>query len=100
MVIEAKVRKIGNSLGIVLAKEVLQSMKVEEGASLYLSEAPRCSIQIHAEKPHFKKKVEAAEDIMRGTVIHSANWRSKGACLARLAQSIACPFRWNGRHSR
>ena len=65
MAIEAKVRKIGSSLGIVLPKEVLQSMKVEEGASLYLTEAPKCSIQIHAEKPHFKKKMEAAEDIMR-----------------------------------
>jgi putative addiction module antidote len=65
MAIEAKVRKIGSSLGIVLPKEVLQSMKVEEGSSLYLTEAPKCSIQIHAEKPHFKKKMEASGDIMR-----------------------------------
>ncbi len=65
MAIEAKVRKIGNSLGIVLPKEVLQSMKVEEGSSLYLTEATKCSIQIHAEKPHFKKKMEASGDIMR-----------------------------------
>ncbi len=39
MALETKVRKIGNSVGIVLAKEALNALKVEGGASLYLSEA-------------------------------------------------------------
>ena len=65
MAIEAKVRKIGNSLGIVLPKEVLQTLKVEEGASLYITEAPKCSVQVNAEKPHFKEKMQVAEDAMR-----------------------------------
>jgi putative addiction module antidote len=65
MAIEAKVRKIGNSLGIVLPKEVLQTLKVEEGASLYITEAPKCSIKVNAEKPHFKEKMQVAEDAMR-----------------------------------
>ena len=34
MVIKTKVRKIGNSLGIVLPKEALQAMNVEEGATM------------------------------------------------------------------
>ncbi|MFL2912254.1 MAG: AbrB/MazE/SpoVT family DNA-binding domain-containing protein [Opitutales bacterium] len=50
MAIEAKVRKIGNSLGIVLPKEVLQTLKVEEGASLYITDSPKCGIQVNAEK--------------------------------------------------
>jgi len=35
MAYKTKVRKIGNSLGIVLPKEALQAMKAEEGATLY-----------------------------------------------------------------
>ena len=65
MAIEAKVRKIGNSLGIVLPKEVLQTLKVEEGASLYITESPKCGILVNAEKPHFKEKMQVAEDAMR-----------------------------------
>jgi hypothetical protein len=30
--------------------------KVEEGASLYITESPKCGIQVNAEKPHFKEK--------------------------------------------
>ncbi|MDV7396491.1 hypothetical protein RZS08_34165, partial [Arthrospira platensis SPKY1] len=37
MAIETKVRRIGNSLGIVLPKEALHQLQVEEGATLYLT---------------------------------------------------------------
>ncbi len=40
MTIELKVRKVGNSLGVVLPKEALARLKVEEGQALYLTEAP------------------------------------------------------------
>ena len=40
MTMETKVRKIGNSYGIVLPKEALHAMKVEEGQALYLTESP------------------------------------------------------------
>ncbi len=40
MAIETKVLKIGNLLGIVLPKEALNALKVEEGGTLYLTEAP------------------------------------------------------------
>ena len=46
-------------------KEVLQTLKVEEGASLYITESPKCGIQVNAEKPHFKEKMQVAEDAMR-----------------------------------
>jgi putative addiction module antidote len=51
MPIETKVRKIGNSYGIVLPKEALQALKVEEGASLYLTEAPNNTLNINPERP-------------------------------------------------
>lgn len=65
MAIETKVRKIGNSLGIVLPKEALNAMKVEEGATLYLTEAPENAMRITPEKPGFEEKMEIAESLMR-----------------------------------
>jgi len=35
-----KVRKIGNSLGIILPKETVEALQVEEGTSLYMSQSP------------------------------------------------------------
>ncbi|MCH2155678.1 MAG: hypothetical protein MK080_06715 [Opitutales bacterium] len=64
MAIEAKVRKIGNSLGIVLSKEALQVLKVEEGQAVYLTEAPRGSLNINPDRPGFKEKMEIAEEGM------------------------------------
>lgn len=64
MAIETKVRKIGNSLGIVLPKEALQKLRVEEGATLYLTEAPNDSLSVTPERPGFKEKMEIAESLM------------------------------------
>lgn len=64
MAIETKVRKIGNSLGIVLSKEALQALKVKEGDVLYLTDAPEGSLCVTPEKPDFAKKMEIAEDLM------------------------------------
>ena len=65
MPIQTKVRKIGNSYGIVLPKEALQALKVEEGASLYLTEAPNNTLNINPERPGFEDKMRMAEDLMR-----------------------------------
>jgi putative addiction module antidote len=65
MAIETKVRKIGNSLGIVLPKEALNALKVEEGATLYLTEAPNGALRITPEKPGFKEMMDLAEKAMR-----------------------------------
>jgi len=64
MPIETKVRRIGNSLGIVLPKEALQRLHVEEGATLYLTEAPDESLMITPERPGFREKMEMAESLM------------------------------------
>lgn len=65
MPIKTKVRKIGNSYGIVLPKEALQALKVEEGANLYLTEAPNNTLNINPERPGFDDKMRMAEDLMR-----------------------------------
>jgi putative addiction module antidote len=64
MPIQTKVRKIGNSLGIVLSKEALQTLKVSEGDVLYLTEAPEGSLRITPERPGFEAKMELAGSLM------------------------------------
>ena len=61
MTCKTKVRKIGNSLGIVLPKEVLQAMKVEEGATLYITEAPKGSVNLNPDDENFMEFMEIAE---------------------------------------
>ena len=65
MPITTKVRKIGNSLGIVLPKEALQTLRVEEGATLFLTEAPESALTITPDSPGFDETMRIAEDGMK-----------------------------------
>lgn len=65
MAIATKVRRIGNSLGIVLPKEALNTLKVEEGATLYLTEAPQGAMRVTPEQPEFGQMMAVAERGMR-----------------------------------
>jgi putative addiction module antidote len=62
---QTKVRRIGNSLGIVLPKEALQAMKVKEGATLYLTEAPEGSLRVTPDEKGFDKMMAIAEEGMQ-----------------------------------
>jgi putative addiction module antidote len=64
MIAKTKVRKIGNSLGIVLPKEALQAMRVEEGSTLYLTEAPNSALTLNPESPGFEEKMMKVESLM------------------------------------
>ena len=61
MTMKTKVRKIGNSYGIVLPKEALHSMKVKEGDTRYLTEAPECSLRVTPGARQFKDMMAIAE---------------------------------------
>lgn len=64
MAIETKVRKIGNSLGIVLPKEALLALKVGEGDTLFLTEAPDCSLRVTPDRPGFAEVMKIADEGM------------------------------------
>lgn len=51
-------------MGIILPKESLQALKVKEGDTLYLTEAPNGSLQVNVGSPHFNRVMEIAEDCM------------------------------------
>lgn len=63
--LEVKVRKIGNSLGVVLPKEVTTRLSAGEGDRLFLVEAPDGAYQLTPYDPGFEKKMEKTEDIVR-----------------------------------
>jgi len=65
MPIKTKIRKIGNSYGIVLPKEALQALKVEEGFVVYLTEAPNNTLNINPESPGFNDVMRIAEEGMQ-----------------------------------
>ena len=64
-VLKVKVRKIGNSLGVVLPKEVISRLNTGDGAVLFLIEGPNGGYQLTPYDPGFAKKMEKAEDIIR-----------------------------------
>ena len=61
MGMRTKVRKFGNSLGIILPKEAIAAMKVQEGAAVYLTEGPECSLRVTAGDSEFAEKMAIAE---------------------------------------
>jgi putative addiction module antidote len=64
MTIELKIRKVGNSLGIVLPKEALAHLNVQEGDSLTLTEA-QDGVRITAANPEFAKTMSVFESLNR-----------------------------------
>jgi putative addiction module antidote len=62
--VELKVRKFGNSLGVVLPKEVIGRLHSGEGQALYLVEAPDGSYQLTPYDPAFAQKMAKADDII------------------------------------
>ena len=62
--IELKLRKIGNSLGVVLPKEAVNRLHAGEGDRLFLLEGPNGAYQLTAYDPAFAEKMSRAEDII------------------------------------
>jgi putative addiction module antidote len=59
-----KLRVIGNSVGVVLPKEILARLKVGAGDTLYAVDAPD-GIRLTASDPEFEAQMETARRIMK-----------------------------------
>ncbi len=59
-----KITQIGNSLGLILPREVLTKLRVEKGDEVYLSETPE-GLRITAHNPDFAAQMKAARAIMK-----------------------------------
>ena len=62
--VELKVRKFGNSLGVVLPKEVIARLRTGDGAVLFLTEAPEGGYRLTPYDPYFGQKMAKAEAII------------------------------------
>lgn len=68
MVFELKLRKVGNSVGVVLPKEALARLNVGQGDTLTLTDAPDGSLRVtpstegHAQ---FAQQMKVAENVIR-----------------------------------
>lgn len=59
-----KVRKVGNSLGLVLPKEVIGRLRTAEGEEVFLVEGPNNTYRLTPFDPDFERKMSKAEEIM------------------------------------
>ena len=62
--IALKITRVGNSAGLVLPKEALGKLRVEQGDTVYLTETPD-GFRITAHAPNFEKQMTAARKIMK-----------------------------------
>ena len=59
-----KLRAIGNSVGVVLPKELLARLRVGEGDTLQVVEAPD-GLRLLRSDPEFERQMEVAREVMR-----------------------------------
>jgi len=59
-----KLTQIGNSVGVILPKEVLARLKVEKGDVVYLTDSPD-GVRITPHDPAFETQMEVARQIMK-----------------------------------
>lgn len=60
-----KVTQIGNSMGVVLPKEVMSELNVVKGDTLYLTKAPDGGMRLSPYTDKVAKQIHAAEEVMR-----------------------------------
>lgn len=64
MVLELKLRKVGNSVGLILPKEALAHLKVSEGDSLSVTEGPDGSLRLSPATSEVARQMEVVQDVM------------------------------------
>ncbi len=59
-----KLTQIGNSVGVILPKDVLAKLKLEKGQSIFITETPE-GYAITPYDPAVEKQLQAGRDFMR-----------------------------------
>jgi putative addiction module antidote len=63
MILKLKLRKVGNSVGLVLPKEALAHLKADEGDTLIFSESPDGGYRVTPNNDPFAQQMAMAEGI-------------------------------------
>jgi len=64
MTYAVKVTTVGNSVGIVLPKELLAKLHIEKGDTLYVTETPD-GVQLTPYDEEFERQIEIGQKVMR-----------------------------------
>jgi len=59
-----EIKKIGNSAGLILPKELLARLNVAEGQMLYVTELPEGGFRLTPYDPDFAEAMTVVEDLM------------------------------------
>lgn len=59
-----KLTQIGNSVGLILPKEVLARLNLEKGDTVFLTDAPG-AVTITPHNPNFKEQLDIGREFMR-----------------------------------
>jgi len=59
-----KIITVGNSIGVILPKDVLARLRVTKGDTVYLTETPK-GVEITAYDEKFARQMEVGERVMR-----------------------------------
>ncbi|MBV8751797.1 MAG: AbrB family transcriptional regulator [Hyphomicrobiales bacterium] len=59
-----EVKKIGNSTGVILPKELLAKLDLKQGQWLYVTELPDGGVRLTPYDPDFEKAMQVVEDLM------------------------------------
>lgn len=62
--VELKVRKFGNSLGVVLPREVINRLHASDGERLFLIEGPDGGYQLTPYDPEFERLMKIGDEGM------------------------------------
>ncbi|MEZ5274829.1 MAG: hypothetical protein R3F07_00450 [Opitutaceae bacterium] len=65
MVLELKLRKIGNSVGVILPKEALAHLGAAEGDTVSVTEGPEGSLRFSPTRAEVNRQLEAVQQVMR-----------------------------------
>lgn len=59
-----KLTTVGNSVGLIMPKDLLEKLRVDKGDMLYVTETPQ-GIELSAYNPFYAEQMDIAEQMMR-----------------------------------
>ena len=59
-----EIKKIGNSTGVILPKELLVRLGLKQGQSIYITELPDGGVRMTPYDPNFDEAMSLMDDIM------------------------------------
>lgn len=60
-----EIKKIGNSTGIILPKELLARLGLQQGDAVFVTEGPNQTVQLSTFDPHHAKVMEIGREVFR-----------------------------------